>query len=149
MSSKTTQAPQRPLSPHLQVYRLPYNALMSIIGRGVGIGLSVATSILFIWFIAAAWVPAVYESTVSFLAIPFVKYPLLLATFAIFFYVGNGIRHVIWNFAVGVDIVTGKKTGNITLIVSAVLTLFVIGLFAFSGSASAHTSIETIVGYTL
>lgn len=44
----------RPLSPHLQVYRLPLTALMSISHRATGVALSVGTLLLAWWLIAAA-----------------------------------------------------------------------------------------------
>jgi hypothetical protein len=55
------------------------------------------------------------------------KYFLLLGAFVTFFYLGNGIRHVIWDLSVGVNVKFGERTGNIVLLVSALLTL---GLWA-------------------
>ncbi len=117
---------KRPLSPHLQVYRLPYNARMSIIGRGVGIVLSLAVSVLLMWFVAVAWHPTCYDATIAFLSQPGVDTAfhgfLMLGVFAIFFYLGNGIRHVIWDTSTGVNVKFGVTTGNIVMIVSALLT---------------------------
>ena len=117
----------RPLSPHLQVYKLPYNALMSIIGRGVGIALFIALSIIFIWFNAIVWKPELFDATMAFLeteifdAIVTVK--LLLGAFVVFFYLGNGVRHVLWDLGIGVTPKCGRMTGNIALAVAAILTL--------------------------
>ena len=121
-----SQNSTRPLSPHLQVYKLPYNALMSIIGRAVGIGLSVAVTVVFLWLIAVVWSPSLFEPSMAFLSLPFVGYLLLFAAFVIFFYLGNGVRHVLWDFVIGVHHDTGKLTGHIVLVVSLLLT---IGLF--------------------
>lgn len=117
---------KRPLSPHLQVYKLPYNARMSIIGRLVGIVLFFAVSVILAWFVAVTWQPELYASTMELLATPGIdegfKYFLLLGAFVTFFYIGNGIRHVLWDFVIGVKPKAGVTTGNIVLLVSALLT---------------------------
>lgn len=125
MTEQSAQKRARPLSPHLQVYKLPYNALMSIIGRAVGIKLSIATTIILLWLIAVTWLPSIFEPSMAFFKVPFISCILLLGTFVTFFYIGNGIRHVLWDFVIGVHHKTGKVTGNIVLIVSALLTAFV------------------------
>ena len=120
--SETSEVKERPLSPHLQVYRLPYNALMSIIGRMVGIGLCFSLIILLGWFIAVVWNPAFYDQSMEFLKAPYIKYIALLWAFAVFFYIGNGVRHVLWNIGIGVNEKAGILSGNIVLVLSAVLT---------------------------
>ena len=113
---------ERPLSPHLQVYRLPYNALMSISGRMVGIGLCFSLIAVLCWFIAVVWNPEFYDASIAFLKAPWVKYFMMLWAFAIFFYIGNGVRHVLWSMGIGVNEQAGIKTGNIVLTLSALLT---------------------------
>ncbi len=117
--SDVTKKVQRPLSPHLQVYRLPYNATMSISGRGVGIGLAVGISLFFAWFVGAVWYPPLYDFTMGILNNPFTLYGLLLICFVVFFYLGNGIRHVIWDMSIGLNVKFGVVTGNIALATSA------------------------------
>jgi succinate dehydrogenase / fumarate reductase cytochrome b subunit len=114
---------ERPLSPHLQVYRLPYNAIMSISGRIVGIGLCLSLIALLSWFIAIVWNPALYDQTKELLDNPFTKYVFLLWAFFVFFYIGNGIRHVLWNIGVGLNQKAGIMSGNIVLLLSALLTI--------------------------
>jgi len=100
---------------------------MSIIGRGVGIVLFIALSIIFIWFNAIVWKPELFDATMAFLeteifdAIVTVK--LLLGAFVVFFYHGNGVRHVLWDLGIGVTPKCGRMTGNIALAVAAILTL--------------------------
>ena len=136
-ANSVSEKVERPLSPHLQVYRLPYNALMSIIGRAVGIGLSVFTTIVFAWFVAAVFNPSFYDATMSFLSFSFsagefdveiIKYALWLLSFVVFFYLGNGVRHVLWDFVIGVHDKKGVVTGNIVLVLSVLLTIGVIVL---------------------
>lgn len=114
---------ERPLSPHLQVYRLPYNATMSISGRIVGIGLSLSFIAMLVWFIAVAWNPEFYAQSMAFLTVPYMKYLYMLWAFATFFYLGNGVRHVLWSMGIGVNQETGIKTGNAVLLLSAIGTI--------------------------
>lgn len=122
MSEKNVTG-QRPLSPHLQVYRLPYNAIMSITGRGVGMGLSIVVMALLAWFIAIVWNPTLYDQTLVLLDHPLTFYAGLALAFATFFYLGNGVRHVLWDLGVGVDEKPGIVSGNIVLLLSILLTL--------------------------
>lgn len=112
----------RPLSPHLQVYRLPYNAKMSITGRLAGIGLALSLMAALVWFIAVVWNPPLYDQTMTLLDHPYSKYVFIVWAFVIFFYMGNGIRHVLWDMGIGVNEKSGIMTGNIVLLLSALLT---------------------------
>ncbi len=127
MSISSELHDKRPLSPHLQVYRLPYNAMMSIIGRAVGIALYIALCVILAWFCAIVWKPELFEQSMLFfksdVIIHILTVKLLLGAFVTFFYLGNGIRHVLWDHLIGVNVKSGKMTGNIVLIVSALLTL--------------------------
>lgn len=122
MTDPDTQS-KRPLSPHLQVYRLPYNAMMSIIGRAVGIGLSLSVLVLCGWFIAIVWSPDLYDTSFALFDLPYIEYVFLLWAFATFFYMGNGIRHVLWDIGIGLNEKAGRLSGNIVLVISVLLTL--------------------------
>lgn len=113
---------ERPLSPHLQVYRLPYNALMSISGRAVGVILSLTLLILCGWFIGVVWNPPLYDQSMVFLDNSYTKYALMLWAFLVFFYIGNGVRHVLWDMGIGVNEKAGIMTGNTVLLLSVLLT---------------------------
>lgn len=113
---------ERPLSPHLQIYRLPYNARMSIVGRGVGVLLSLVLIALCTWFTAVVWNPEIYNQTMVLLDNPYTKYAAIGLAFLVFFYLGNGVRHVLWDMGVGVNEKSGVMTGNIVLLLSVLLT---------------------------
>ncbi|NQZ14379.1 MAG: succinate dehydrogenase, cytochrome b556 subunit [Alphaproteobacteria bacterium] len=114
---------KRPLSPHLQVYRLPYNALMSISGRAVGIILTATLFVLCSWFVAVAWSLEIYNMTMSLLNHPLAGYGFLVWAFLVFFYIGNGVRHVLWNVGIGLNEKSGIFSGNLVLLLSVLLTL--------------------------
>ena len=116
-------ASQRPLSPHLQVYRLPYNALMSIAGRGVGIILSLVLMVLCAGFIYVAQSAENYDQVMAFLKAPYVSWALWGVVFLTLFYLGNGIRHVLWDIGIGLNQKAGIASANIVLLLATILTL--------------------------
>ena len=113
---------ERPLSPHLQVYRLPYNALMSIGGRMVGIGLALSLIALCVWFVAIVLEPIIFDQTKELLDNPYTKYVMMAWAFATFFYMGNGVRHVLWDIGIGLNEKAGRTSGNIVLLIAFLLT---------------------------
>ena len=113
---------ERPLSPHLQVYRLPYNALMSIGGRMVGIGLALSLIALCVWFVAIVLDPTIFDQTKELLDNPYTKYVMMAWAFATFFYMGNGVRHVLWDIGIGLNEKAGRTSGNIVLLIAFLLT---------------------------
>ncbi len=134
---------ERPLSPHLQVYRLPYNAKMSIAGRIVGVGLALSLLAVLAWFVAVVWRPEFYDQSMAFLDNPLTKYVFIAWAFFIFFYIGNGIRHVLWDIGIGVNERSGIMTGNVVLVISALLTfgLWEISCGCWSGYFSSDVEI--------
>jgi len=113
---------KRPLSPHLQVYRLPYNALMSISGRAVGVVLALSLVILCMLFIAVVWQPGLFDVVMGMLDYQVFSYIFLLWAFGVFFYIGNGIRHYLWDKLIGLNERQGILSGNIVLFISFLLT---------------------------
>jgi succinate dehydrogenase / fumarate reductase cytochrome b subunit len=87
----------RPLSPHLQIYRLPLAAVISITHRITGIGLALGTLLLTYWVAAAASGPAAYDTAISFISSWFGNLILLGFSVALFFHLCNGIRHLVWD----------------------------------------------------
>lgn len=101
----------RPLSPHLQIYRWSLTMTLSILHRVTGVALSVGLLLLVCWLLAAAAGPERFDALQRFLTGP-VGITLLVAwTFALFFHLGNGIRHLFWDIGVGFDLPVAYKTG--------------------------------------
>ncbi len=90
---------QRPLSPHLQVYRLPLPALTSIAHRITGVGLTVGTLLLVWWLAAAAAGPEAYATASGFIASPIGLLLMFGWTAALWYHLLNGLRHLIWDGA--------------------------------------------------
>ncbi len=125
----------RPLSPHLDVYKLPLTGIISISHRMTGVGLSVGTLLLAWWLIAAATGAESYTTVNGFLGSWFGKILLFLWSFAFFFHLCNGIRHLFWDAGKGFDKADVEKTAKAVLIASVVLTLLT-WVIALAGGAS-------------
>jgi succinate dehydrogenase / fumarate reductase cytochrome b subunit len=127
----------RPLSPHLQVYRLPLVAVLSITHRMTGIFLGLGTLVLLYWLGAAASGADAYASAQSVFDMFIVKLVLVGWTWAFFYHLCNGIRHLFWDAGVGLEIATAAQSGYVVLATSVVLTLLVWGyVFAVPGGAA-------------
>jgi succinate dehydrogenase / fumarate reductase cytochrome b subunit len=113
----------RPLSPHLQVYRPQLTSVLSILHRITGIALAVGTLLLFWWLIAAATGPTAFDNVQSFIG-SFVGRILLFGwSFALYYHLCNGIRHLLWDTGRGFEIGTAYASGWLVVVASAVLTV--------------------------
>lgn len=95
--SETTPKVQRPLSPHLQVYKLPLTALMSITHRITGAALAGGMVLVTAFLLAAASGEAQYNFVAGLAGSPFGKVILFLWSAALYFHMCNGVRHMIWD----------------------------------------------------
>jgi len=111
-----------PLSPHLQVYRPQLTSVLSITHRATGVFLVFGTLMLLYWLVAAALGPASYaEAQRCFAALP-TQLLLVAWTFAFYYHLCNGIRHLLWDTGWGLDLDTAYKTGTAVLVGAVVLT---------------------------
>lgn len=113
----------RPLSPHLQVYRPQITSMLSILHRITGVGLGVGTLLIAWWLIAAATGPEAFETAQAFIGSLFGRLILFGFTWALFYHLCNGIRHLIWDAGYGYDLDSVTKTGWLVVVASVVLTV--------------------------
>lgn len=104
---------ERPLSPHLQVYRMMYTMVLSGLHRMSGLYLS-ACAILFVgWVLAAALGPVAYEcATRIFSSLP-MRIVLALGLAAFWYHLFAGIRHMAWDAGYGFEKRTARRSGRI------------------------------------
>jgi succinate dehydrogenase / fumarate reductase cytochrome b subunit len=124
----------RPLSPHLQIYRPQLTAVLSITHRVTGMALALGTLLLVVWLLAAATWPEPYAGVQSFLG-SWVGLLLLFGWSAsLFFHLCSGIRHLVWDLGYGFDLPTTYATGLAVLAGTATLTLiaWIAGLASWS-----------------
>ena len=115
-------ARSRPLSPHLQVYRLPLPALMSISHRATGILLVAGSLVLVCWIVAVASGPDAFASAQALLGSVPGRALLLAITFSLFYHLGNGIRHLFWDAGLGFELRTAHRSGVLVIVAAIVLT---------------------------
>jgi succinate dehydrogenase / fumarate reductase cytochrome b subunit len=116
-------AQNRPLSPHLQVYRPQLTTVLSITHRATGVALAVGTLLLVYWLLAAAGGSDAYLSARNFFGNWFIKLLLFLWSFALFYHLCNGIRHLVWDSGRGLDLPAVYLGGRIVVGAAAALTV--------------------------
>jgi len=126
----------RPLSPHLQVYRPQITSILSILHRITGIALTLGTLLLTYWLAAAASGPEAFADAQGLIGSIFGRLLLFGWSFALFYHLCNGIRHLAWDAGYGFEIETVTRTGWIVVGASAALTLlcWAAGYFAMAGA---------------
>jgi succinate dehydrogenase / fumarate reductase cytochrome b subunit len=113
---------ERPLSPHLSVYRMyRYTLITSITNRATGVVLSAGLILLVYWLVAVASGPAAYHHAREVLSLDALKavYLILLAAFS--YHLVAGIRHLIWDTGVGLERAQSKRSAAVVVIASILL----------------------------
>lgn len=121
---------ERPLSPHLQIYRPLFTMMMSIVHRITGIGLYFGTVLLVWWLLSAASTASAF-ATFSAVAGSFIGLLVLFGfTWALLHHALGGVRHFIWDFIHGFGPQERVLLAKATLAGSVALTvvLWIIGL---------------------
>ena len=113
----------RPLSPHLQIYKPQLTSVLSIMHRATGVFLTLGTLLLVYWLIAAATGPESYAYAQNIIGSMLGLLILFAWTWALFYHLCNGIRHLLWDAGHGFEIEALYKSGWAVVIASVVLTL--------------------------
>ena len=114
----------RPLSPHLQVYKPQITSVLSILHRITGVGLAAGALVLVYWLNAAAFGSDSFEHAQGLLATWIGRCLLLGWTWALFYHLCNGIRHLYWDSGRGLELQQVHKTGWLVIVASIGFTLF-------------------------
>jgi succinate dehydrogenase / fumarate reductase cytochrome b subunit len=112
----STNTRQRPLSPFLTVYRWQYTMALSILHRVTGCALSVGMLLLVYWLVAAATGSAAYDTARAFFAHPLVRVLLIGFSFAFFYHLLNGARHMTWDTGHGLERRDARLSGWIVFL---------------------------------
>ncbi|WP_226689322.1 succinate dehydrogenase, cytochrome b556 subunit [Ruegeria arenilitoris] len=116
----------RPLSPHIMIYRPQMTSLSSIMVRLSGLG-AFAVAILIVW-----WLLAASTSESAFLAIDgflrswFGDILLTLATWALWYHTLGRLRHVFWDFGYCLDVEVSEKLGLGMFVGATILTIITV-----------------------
>ena len=113
---------ERPLSPHLQVYRPQITSVMSILHRATGVVLALGALVLAGWLVAAASSPGAFESLQAVLASVPGQVALFAFSACLVYHFLNGIRHLFWDAGHGFSIPKAYASGYAVLGLSVVIT---------------------------
>lgn len=112
----------RPLSPHLQIYRWQWTMALSILHRMTGVALAVGTLLLVYWVFAAATGPLAFEQAQSLISHWLGRLLLFGWSFALFYHLCNGIRHLVWDAGKGFELRAAYLSALLVVTASIALT---------------------------
>ncbi len=121
----TVSKSQRPLSPHLQIYKPQISSLLSILHRLTGLYLSLGSYVLVLWLLFLAFYPQAFLGMYNFFGSFFGKICLISWTLTFFYHLFNGVRHLFWDAGKGYDLKTMECSGWAVLGASGALTVAV------------------------
>lgn len=133
--AETKVSSERPLSPHLQIYRPTLTMTMSVAHRLTGVALYFGALLLAWWLIAAASGPKPYATVQWFMGTWFGRLILLGYTWALLHHALGGIRHFIWDLGYGFGPSEREWLARATLAGSVGLTilLWLVGYLMMGG----------------
>jgi len=117
---------QRPLSPHLGVYKFTYTMTLSILHRITGVASSVGFLVFAWWLMALASGPNSYETAMRYLSSPLGKLLLVGFTFSFVYHFCNGIRHMVWDTGRGLERAQARRSGWFVIVAALVLTALLV-----------------------
>jgi succinate dehydrogenase / fumarate reductase cytochrome b subunit len=113
----------RPLSPHLQIYRPQLTSITSILTRITGNALLIAALLIVWWFLAAATSAEYFSIANAFITSWFGDLVMFLSLWGLWYHTLAGVRHLIWDNAMMLEVETAEKLGWGVIIGSVVLTI--------------------------
>ena len=119
---------QRPLSPHLQIYKPQLTSMMSIGHRISGFILFMGSLIIGGWFILLGYGNnGIYNVFADLFRTGAGQIFMVLWSLVFFYHFCNGIRHLAWDMGYGLELGTVYKSGYTTLTMAVVLTVLLWG----------------------
>lgn len=113
----------RPLSPHLTIYRWPITMILSILHRVTGVALSAGLVVLTIWLFALSSGAAAFEQIAALLQSIVGRLLLAGFSFAFFFHLSNGVRHLFWDVGKGFEMRQVDASAWLVVFASISLTI--------------------------
>lgn len=113
---------QRPLSPHLQVYKPQVTSVMSILHRASGVFIAIGLAFISLLFIAVPYGEVAYDRIADVMSSMPGLLVLLLFAAGFFYHLCNGLRHLSWDMVRGLNIQSIGKTALMVWVAVIVLT---------------------------
>jgi succinate dehydrogenase / fumarate reductase, cytochrome b subunit len=124
---------ERPLSPHLQVYRWYFTMALSIGHRVTGVGLALGLFLLTWWLLALASGPEAFGTVQAVMHSWFGVLVLFVYTFVVFYHMANGVRHLVWDAGYGLELPAAINSGIAVLAFAGAMTVLLWLVIALAG----------------
>ncbi|HEY1724712.1 MAG TPA: succinate dehydrogenase, cytochrome b556 subunit [Steroidobacteraceae bacterium] len=128
---------ERPLSPHLTVYRWGYTMTLSILHRMTGVALAFALLGLVAWLVSASLGPSAFAALVPLLTSAAGKIIAALAVTALIYHFCNGLRHLAWDLGFGYERVDARRSAVLVMVVTLIAAAICIYLIFRPGAGAA------------
>ncbi len=115
---------ERPLSPHLQIYRPQITSVLSILHRITGFFLTSGAVALVGWLLAIAGGPEWFNCYRGFCSHSIGRMFLAGISFSYFYHLFNGIRHLVWDSGHAYDLPSVYRGGYLVLVLTGIATAF-------------------------
>tara|TARA_B100000886_G_C20326228_1_gene450351 strand:+ start:201 stop:572 length:372 start_codon:yes stop_codon:yes gene_type:complete len=115
----------RPLSPHLSIHKKVLTSIFSITHRITGIGLSIGSILISMWFLLLSLGPNYFSYFEMVSKNILFKFILVIWTIGIFYHLFNGCRKLYWSFGIGMDLITVYRSGYVVLVLTLISTAIV------------------------
>mgnify|MGYP001183813351 FL=1 len=109
---------KRPMSPHLQVYKISFTMMMSMMHRISGFILYLGSFLFLLWYLSIFFGEETYNFLNYFFSFTIIKVALFLYTWVFFHHLFGGIRHFIWDFGFGFELNSIELLARLTAIFS-------------------------------
>jgi succinate dehydrogenase / fumarate reductase cytochrome b subunit len=111
----------RPLSPHISIYRWPVTMVSSILHRATGIAMAAGFVLYVFWLAGAANGPDAYAEFEAAMGSTVGRVLLLGWSWAFFYHLANGIRHLVWDAGYGLE--KGQATASAWFVIASSIVL--------------------------
>ena len=116
----------RPLSPHLTIYRPQMTSISSIFVRITGNALLAVTLLFIAWLLAASTSAVAFDWVQCVITSWFGDLVFLLSLWALWYHMLGGLRHLIWDTGRGLELKAAERMGWMMIIGSLLLTAFTV-----------------------
>ena len=114
--------PQRPLSPHLQIWRWHVTMLGSILHRTAGVGLYAGAALIVLWLGCLAMGPECYATFVACASSPLGLLVWFALSAAAFYHLFAGVRHLVWDLGYGLEPKAASRLASWSIVLAALST---------------------------
>jgi len=123
---------ERPISPHLTIYKPQISSVLSITHRATGVALYAGALVMVCWLVLAAYYPGHYVEWHGYAMSPVGRILLLGWTLSFFFHFANGVRHLFWDIGTGYTLPVMHKSG-VAVVVFTIAASLGVWYYAYYG----------------